>query len=255
MGDNDVKKPIQVGKQFFYPKFIPITPDICDANSEFVEYKVGSQDILTIIVWNHPELTIPSMQTTSENVNIYPNLNQGSNNPSGILVNEKGEMFFPLAGVINVNGKSVNQIREQITNRLKKYIRHPQVSVRVNAFRNKPVYILGEVVKSGVYYISDMPITILDIINQSGGVDKDSSDTHYIYVIRGEFLNPHVYWLNASTPGAVLMAVHFKLQPRDIVIVSTAPVARYSRVMNKLLPTIQTFMHPPVQSTIIKDND
>lgn len=254
MGQSDVKKPLHSGNELFYPTFIPITPDVCAENAPVSEYQVGPQDILTIIVWNHPELTIPSMQTTSENVNIYANLNQGNNNPAGILVNERGEIFFPLAGKMEVGRKSVDQIRQHITQRLQKYIRNPQVSVRVSAFRNKPVYIVGEVVKSGVQYISDMPISIMDIINEAGGVDKDSSDTHYIYVIRGDFRRPQVYWLNASTPGAVLMAVQFKLQPRDIVIVSTANVARYSRVVNKILPTIQTFMNPPIQRTIIKDD-
>jgi polysaccharide export outer membrane protein len=149
---------------------------------------------------------------------------------------------------------TVDQIRHEITNRLVKYIRKPQVSVRVAAFRNKPVYIIGEVVKPGVQYITDLPMTIMDIINEAGGVDKESSDTNYIYVIRGSERYPKVYWLKSNSPGAMVMSVSFKLQPRDIVIVSTSGVARYSRVVNKLLPTIQTFSLPPVQKTIVKDD-
>jgi hypothetical protein len=254
MGTADVHNPVMNRGVYYYPHFVPMTPDVCAANADVSEYKVGPQDILTIIVWNHPELTIPSMQTTSENVNIFTQTNQQNNNPAGILVDQHGEVFFSLAGRINVNGMTVEQIRQQITERLVKYIRKPQVSVRVASFRNKPVYIVGEVVKSGVMYISDLPITIMDGINDAGGIDKESSDAHYIYVIRGNIFHPTVFWLDMSSPGAMLMATQFKLKPRDVVIVSTAPVARYSRVINKILPTVQTFTNPPFQRTIINDN-
>jgi protein involved in polysaccharide export with SLBB domain len=247
MGTADVNKPVENRGQLFYPHFVRLSPDIC-------EYRVGPQDILTIIVWNHPELTIPSMQTTSENVNIYTQTNQQNNNPAGILVSQNGEIFFSLAGRINVNGMTVDDIREELTQRLDKYIRKPQVSVRVASFRNKPIYIVGEVEHSGVQYITDLPVSILDIINNAGGIDKESSDTHYVYVMRGNILHPTVYWLDMSSPGAMLMAVQFKLKPRDIVVVSTASVARYSRVINKILPTIQTFTIAPFQSTIVKDD-
>jgi protein involved in polysaccharide export with SLBB domain len=253
MGIHDVGNPVIDKGELYYPEFIPITPEVCEANSSVEEYKVGPQDILTIIVWNHPELTIPSMQTTSENVNIFAQNNNSANNPAGILVDQQGNIFFSLAGKFNVNKMTVDQIRHEITSRLVKYIRKPQVSVRVAAFRNKPIYIIGEVNKPGVQYITDLPVTIMDIINEAGGIDKESSDTDYIYVIRGDVRHPKVFWLKSNSPGAMVMSVLFKLQPRDIVIVSTSGVARYSRVVNKLLPTIQTFTLPPVQKTIVKD--
>lgn len=248
MGHEEVRKPYHNGGRTIYPQFIPLTPDVLACNMVNDEYRVGAQDILTIIIWNHPELTIPSMQTTSENVNIYTSLNQNSNNPPGILIHENGFIFFPLAGRINVAQATVEEIREQLTQRLRKYIRNPQVSVRVSAFRNKPVYIIGEVMKSGVQYITDMPLTILDAINQAGGIDRDNSDTHYIYVIRGNFNNPYVYWLDASSPTAILMATQFRLRSRDVVMVSTAGVARYARLINRILPTIQTLTNQPIRS-------
>ena len=148
MGPSDMRKPLRASSGLLYPDFIPINPDLFNDKS-FYEYRVGPQDILTIIVWNHPELTIPSMQTTSDSVNIYRNLNDSTNNPTGILINEHGEIFFPLAGRFKVSGMTVDEIRIRLTERLVKYIRNPQVSVRVSAFRNKPIYIIGEDKNSG----------------------------------------------------------------------------------------------------------
>jgi protein involved in polysaccharide export with SLBB domain len=254
MGPHDIRTPLISNGHVYYPTFIPITPEVCAANSLVNEYKVGPQDILTIIVWNHPELTIPSMQTTSENVNIFTQSNESNNNPAGILVDQHGEIFFSLAGKINVDKLTVDQIRYDITKRLTKYIRKPQVSVRVASFRNKPIYIIGEVMRPGVQFITDLPVSIMDIINSAGGIDKESSDTDYIYVIRGDSKHPQVFWLNSNSPGATIMSVQFKLKPRDVVLVSTAGVARYSRVVNKLLPTIQTFTYPPLQKAYFRDN-
>lgn len=248
MGPTDIQIPLKVNGRYVYPKFTEITPDLALLHESSPEYRIGIQDILTIIVWNHPELTIPSMQTTSENVNIYTQMNQQNNNPAGILVDKGGKIFFPLAGKISVAGLTVDKIRQRITKRLVRFIRNPQVSVRVSAFRSKPVYLLGEVVKPGTQYITDMPMTLMDILNNANGVDRETSDPHYIYVIRGHYQKPEVYWLNMTSPFAVLMAEHFQLQSKDIVIVSTSGVVRYSRMVNRIIPTIQTFTSPVITS-------
>lgn len=245
MGPADVNRSVLVGRMKITPAIVPIGPRLFDSYTPRPhEYRVGPQDILTIIVWNHPELTIPSMQTTSESVNFYTHANETTNNPPGVLVDERGEIFFPLAGKFRVEDMTVDQIRVALTHRLYRYIRNPQVSVRVTVFRNKPIYVMGEVVKPGIQPITDMPMSIMDAINLAGGIDKESSDAHYIYVLRGDYFHPTVYWLDATTPGALLLSRSFLLEPRDVVMVSTAGVARYSRVVNKILPTIQTFMYP-----------
>lgn len=242
----DALKPLRVPSGLAYPEFIPITPGLFACDRDSYVYRVGAKDILTVIVWNHPELTIPSMVTTSENVNVFTNFNVFNNNTPGILVDENGEIFFPLAGQIKVSQLTVNEIRKRLTRRLYEYFQNPQVSVRVSAFRSKYVYVVGEVVKQGMLPITDMALTAMDAINQSGGIDKQSSDAHYIYIIRGSFIRPKVYWLDASSPGGILMAENFLLEPRDVLIVTTASVVRWSRVVNNLLPTIQTFTQPPV---------
>jgi polysaccharide biosynthesis/export protein len=239
MGTVDVKRSLSTESGLLHPEFIPITPSLL-ANIRFqYRYEVGWGDILNIIIWNHPELMVPDARALYEKPDSFVTDKIATTQPPGILVDEQGEIFFPLAGKIRVASLTVDQIRASVTKHLLKYIRNPQVSVRVESFRNKPMFVLGEVMKPGIQYITDIPLSILESINHAGGINKDYSDPSHIYVIRGNFIKPKVYWLNASSPRAMLMAESFQLKPFDVVYVSTADISRWNRIVSQLLPTVQ----------------
>jgi polysaccharide biosynthesis/export protein len=61
-----------------------------------------------------------------------------------------------------------------------------------------------------------------------------------VYVIRGNLTHPTIYWLDAKTPDALLLAEHFNLQSGDVLYVSSAVATRWNRVLNQLLPALQT---------------
>ncbi len=274
------------------------------------EYKVGPQDVLNIIVWDHPELTIPT----------------GGQRPAeedGHRVSSKGTIFYPYVGVVDVAGKTTEQIREILTKRLSKYIREPQLDVRVVGFNSQKVQVAGAVDKPDSYPITDVALMLSDVVNTAGGnneradiqsviltrngvnthhnlieryyrgnasedvllqnddivyvpantvhkvfvmgeVEKQASlplidgqltladalassginqltaDNERIFVLRkGDDLSkPYAYHLDASEPGALILATAFQLQPLDVVFVSTADIARWGRVMLLLMPSV-----------------
>jgi len=126
-------------------------------------YRVGPQDILSITVWDHPELTIPAGEFRSPTA-------------AGHKVGSDGRFFFPYAGKIQAAGRTTSQIRRELEQKLAKFITKPQVGVSIAAYRSQQAYISGSVLKPGVYSINDVPLTIRDIIAKSGGLTEKASD-------------------------------------------------------------------------------
>ncbi len=230
---------IHTHTQRIQPTLIPITPElISDQRVSTYYYRVAPADILNISVWEHPEFSVQEFHVSGQN-SILPS-KQGAAGQDGFLVNPAGNIYFPLIGNVHVAGKTVDSIRTDMTSRLKKYINHPSLNVRVIEFRSRKVYVLGEVRRPGFIPLNDQALSITDAITLTGGMDPNAADPSHVYIIRGNISRPFVFWLDAKTPEALLMSEHFFLLPNDILFVSSAPATRWNRVLNQLLPTIQT---------------
>ena len=141
-------------------------------NASVPDYKVGPGDVLTIIVWDHPELTTPAGQ--------YRAADQ-----AGTVVNEDGTIYYPYVGTLQVAGKTSRQIREMLIARLSKFIERVQMDVRVAAFRSQRIYVVGEVAKPGQLSISDVPMTVLEAVNQAGGFGPEADHSRVLLTRKG----------------------------------------------------------------------
>lgn len=271
------------------------------------QYLVGPQDILQITVWNHPELTNPSAT---------------ANELSGRLVGADGYIFFPYAGRIRAAGRTVSEIRSELTRKLSAYLVEPQVDVSVSNYRSKRVFVVGQVTNPGPVPLTDIPLTVTDLVAHSGGFTPEAdlrnaalnrdgqrrpldlyalyyqgdmrqnlplrpndilsipenrynkvfvlgevltpqsivmprgrmslaeaisdaggfnpitANAGQVYVLRkGPNDRPQIWHLNSKSPDALILADSFDLQPRDIVYVDPAGIARWNRVISNLLPS------------------
>ncbi len=164
---------------------------IAEGDPATFRYHVAPQDILGIVVWNHPELSLAGGDALSSTLGVPNSAAAGGGNslampyaqstggtslsdPLGYTVGPDGRVFFPFAGNVQVAGDSLEQIREKLTAALGQYIRNPQVSVRVLSYRSQQVELTGELKAPGELSITDRPLTLSEAIARAGGTTADA---------------------------------------------------------------------------------
>ena len=134
-------------------------------------YHVGPGDILSVIVFNHPELTLPAGP-------------QRSAAESGFQVGSDGTINYPFIGSVRASGRPVDQIRGDIAQRLATFIPDPQVEVRIAAFNAQAVVVSGEVRTPNRQPLTAVALTLIEAINAAGGF-TEQADPRIVSVQRG----------------------------------------------------------------------
>lgn len=144
-------------------------------------YAMGPGDILSLTIWESPQM--PSSRTT-----LGPELTQVVTNetttvPPGLSIAADGTVQIPYIGSVRVSGMTEAEATQLVTRQLAKFIRNPQVTLRVSAYRSKKVFIEGEVRTPGQVVITDVPMTMAEAIARSGGV-TGAADTSNLTLFR-----------------------------------------------------------------------
>jgi polysaccharide biosynthesis/export protein len=133
-------------------------------------FELGPEDIIEITVWENPELRT-----------IMP-------------VRPDGYISFPLIGDVVAGGKTLEQLRQDIAFKLKKYIKAANVAILVREINSIKIYVAGEVKEPGVFKLN-RPITLLHIFSMVQGL-KDTADLKNSYLLRdGKKINIDIHAL------------------------------------------------------------
>jgi polysaccharide export outer membrane protein len=178
-----------------------------------LEYVIGEEDTLYISVWQNPDLS------------------------DEVIVRPDGKISFPLIGDVRASGLTISRLDQEITERLKEYIKFPEVSISIRKLGGKKVIILGEVQAPGVYLMTGKS-TVLEAIAMAGGFTNDATVSSVI-LVKGGFANPKGVRLNLNRPlikGDLTYNV--TLHPEDIIFVPKRFISNVNYVVNTILGPI-----------------
>lgn len=160
---------------------VSVKQDIQRLFGQGAPYKVGPGDILNIVVWNHPELAL-----TAAGSNIATITSGAADVGNGYNVSSDGYIQFPFVGVVKVGGMTEYQVRSMLTRKISPYISDPQLTVRIQAYRNGRVYVDGEVRNPGLFTINDIPMTLPEAINRAGGFTPQADRSSVVLTRNGK---------------------------------------------------------------------
>ena len=135
-------------------------------------------------------------------------------------IDQDGAVTMPLLGAVNLSGKTPEQARALIRERLAKdYLVNPQVSVTVLEYAKHMFTILGEVQRPGTYEIpAGQPFTLLQAIALAGGYTRIGSPGKVI-VQRTDHGQKRIYSLDAGSMAKDERAQPFEILPNDNITV------------------------------------
>jgi polysaccharide biosynthesis/export protein len=111
-------------------------------------YVVGPNDVLTITVFNQPQLS------------------------GKFAVESDGTLAFPLLGRVPVGGLSIRAVEDEIRRRLASgYVKDPHVSVTMEQFRSQQVFVMGEVQKPGSLQFTGA-MTLIEALARAGSTTE-----------------------------------------------------------------------------------
>jgi polysaccharide export outer membrane protein len=122
-------------------------------------YVIGPEDMLHIDVWKEPDLT------------------------ESLPVRSDGKISMPLLNDVQAAGLTPSQLAGSITEKLKKYLSDPRVTVVVTAMNSQKVYVMGEVNHTGAMPLTPN-MTVLQALATAGFTQF--ANTKGIYVLRTE---------------------------------------------------------------------
>ncbi|MBA2881453.1 polysaccharide export outer membrane protein [Desulfosalsimonas propionicica] len=124
------------------------------------EYRTGPGDVLRITVYEDKALSLDSARISAE-----------------------GVIQYPLLGTLEVAGKTVSEIQNMISGKLKEmdFLVNPHVSVKITDYNSQQVVLLGAVHRPGSYALKKEE-TLLGMLSNAGGIREQEAGQHLILI-------------------------------------------------------------------------
>lgn len=177
--------------------------------------KLKSGDLLMIQVYSSNAETSEPFNLPIGNANVRAGYSNGIAANSGYLINQNGEIDFPLLGKINLLNINTIEASELIKKQLESYLSNPIVIVQIQNFK---ITVLGEVRNPGTFQIPNERITIIEALGLAGDLTINGVRTN-VTIIRD--INGVKKEINLDlTSKEIFNSEYFYLSQNDVIYVS-----------------------------------
>lgn len=155
-------------------------------------------------------------EATASLLNTYSIASTGANNATGnnYLVNDDGEIEFPVIGKIKAGGFTKEEFKERLKEKVSKYLKDPLISVRFANFR---FTVLGEVKSAGSFIIPNEKVTVLEALGMAGDMTNYSRRNN-VRIVRDSSGQREIGALN-FTDKALFTSKYYYLKRNDVIYI------------------------------------
>lgn len=196
---------------------------------DVLDVKIHSLDIVTAAPFN-----IVPVGGNGQGVNRAELLQLG-----GYLVDEDGNIDFPVLGTLHLEGLSIKDVKGILLTKLKEYLQEPVVNVRLLNFK---ITVSGEVNRPGSFTIYNQRITLPEVLTMAGDLTP-YADRESILIIR-EIGGERIFSKVSIADSDFFASDYYFLQQNDLVYIEPVSAKRGAVRDNssKFLPFISTFI-------------
>jgi polysaccharide export outer membrane protein len=157
-------------------------------------YRVQPGDLLQVTVWKEQDLT------------------------GDVLVRPDGGLSFPLVGDLTATGKTCDELRQEISERLKRFIPSPVVTVATKQIGGNHVYVVGKVQRPGEYPFA-RPLDVMQALSLAGGTTPYAAVNDIVILHRENGAERAIRFHYSAVAHGKDLAENIVLQSGDTVVV------------------------------------
>ena len=157
-------------------------------------YTLQPGDVIDVSVWKEPDLQ------------------------REVLIRPDGGLSFPLAGEITTTGMTVEAARAALTERLKRYLPNPVVTVAVKTIGGNRIYVLGKVNHAGEFTFSS-PVDVMQALSLAGGTTPFAASNDIVILRRHDGRVEAIHFRYGEVERGKDLSQDVLLQSGDTVVV------------------------------------
>jgi len=157
-------------------------------------YLIGPSDVLDIYVWKEPELTREA------------------------IVMPDGRITYPLIGQLMAKGRTVAELSDLVTAKLKNYVTTPEVTIIVKRTLSQRIYVIGKVNGPGPYPL-EPNMTVLQALAAAGGFAEWADEKNVLIVRRQGHKEPQMRFNYKVYISGKNLTQNIILKPNDTIVV------------------------------------